>query len=722
MGGRRPHVSHARFAGGRRRHARRGRGRIQAQSELIDLAGVGPQTARQFAEMGILTHRDLLAHVPRDYKDWRRPTPLATIAARALRSDEAFDEIAVARIASVRDVRARIPITSAVLQDESGTLAAVWYGRRGLAGRLSAGMRLFVAGRAQAKRRRGAVTIELNVTNHRILGDDTEYKGEIVPVYPASKDLLSRTIRAAIAKNLPRLLEDVEERLPAAVVRRHRLLDARAAWHDIHAPREMDDVLPARRRIIYEEFFSIALAAALVRLQRKREGHALALAAPPALFERFERALPFALTGAQRRVIEEIWKDLREPHAMNRLLQGDVGSGKTLVAAAAILAAADSGVQSALMAPTEILAAQHAEKLAPLLLPFGIAVEAVFGSLAAGARRTANERIASGEALLAIGTHALLTESVEFKRLGLVIIDEQHRFGVAQRAALRAKGEVAPHTLHMTATPIPRTLAQTRYADLDLSTIDEMPPGRIPIETYVVRESRKARVYEFVRGQVARGRQAYVVAPAIESGEGPSSRVAAVDEAERVRRRELKGLRVDLLHGRMPPREKDAAMDRFSRGETDVLIATTVVEVGVDVPNAALMVVLDAHRYGLAQLHQLRGRVGRGSARSYCVLVAPDDAAEARRLEVLSQTEDGFRIAEEDLRLRRAGEMAGTLQTGAGSGTFGDLVQDFSVYLEAKREADAIVSADPELERPENAGLRALVEAVPSARAILISS
>ena len=671
--------------------------------------------------MGIEHPRDLLSHLPRDYKDWRVPRPLAAIAADALRAGEPVEEIAVAVVSSVRDVRARIAITNAELQDESGSMHAVWYGRRGLAGKIRPGMRLFVHGRAQAKRRRGAVGLELVVMHHRVLQDDAEWQGEIVPVYPATKDLPSRTIRTIIQRNLPGLLASVQERLPPDVVRAHRLVGAKIAWHDVHTPRSPDDVVPARRRIIYEEFFGIALAAALVRAQRKREGHAVEVTVQPALLERFQRALPFELTAAQQRVIEQLWNDMGQPYPMNRLLQGDVGSGKTLVAAAAILAAAEAGVQSALMAPTEILAAQHAQKLAPLLYPFRITVEAVFGSLSAGARRKANDRIASGEAVLAIGTHALLTEKVEFKRLGLAVIDEQHRFGVEHRATLRAKGnESIPHTLHMTATPIPRTLAQTRYADLDLSVIDELPPGRTPIQTFVIRESRKRLVYEFVRMNVGRGRQAYVVAPAIEAGE--ATRTAAIDEADRVSRDELSGLRVDVLHGRMPARDKEAAMAKFGRGETDVLIATTVVEVGVDVPNACVMVVLDAHRYGLAQLHQLRGRVGRGVERSYCLLVVPDDAAEARRLEILVQTDDGFRIAEEDLKLRRAGEIAGTRQAGDVSGTFGDLVQDFAVYLEAKREADAIVAADPVLEHPAHLPLRALVEATPAARAMLISS
>jgi len=672
--------------------------------------------------MGIESPADLLAHLPRDYKDWREPTPLATIAARALRSQEAIEEIAIATVTAARDVRARIAITSAELQDDSGTLHAVWYGRQGLHGKISAGSRLFVHGRVQTRRRRGGVTIEMNVMHHRVLDDEADWHGEIVPVYPATKDMPSRTLRALIAKNLSRLLDDVEELLPPAVVRAHRLVPASRAWRDIHAPQDPEAIAGARRRIVYEEFFGIALAAALVRAQRKREGHALSLAADATLLERFEAELPFPLTAAQRRVIGEIWADMSQPYAMNRLLQGDVGSGKTLVAAAAVLAAANAGVQSAIMAPTEILAAQHAQKLAPLLYPFGIAVEAVFGSLSAGARRNANDRIASGEALLAVGTHALLTENVTFKQLGLAIIDEQHRFGVEHRAALRAKGSGSiPHTLHMTATPIPRTLAQTRYADLDLSVIDELPPGRTPIDTYVVRSSRKPLVYEFVRKNVARGRQAYVVAPAIEADD-ETSRASAVREAEAVRRDGLAGLRVDILHGRMPAREKEGAMSRFGRGETDVLISTTVVEVGVDVPNASVMVVLDAHRYGLAQLHQLRGRVGRGVERSFCLLVAPDDSAEARRLEILSETTDGFRIAEEDLRLRRAGEIAGTQQAGAGSGTFGDLVQDFSVYVEAKREADRIAAEDPAFERPEHRSLRRLVEAIPAARAVLISS
>ena len=557
------------------------------------------------------------------------------------------------------------------------------------------------------------------MTNHRVLQLAEAYVGEIVPIYAASKELTSRQIRATIGKNLAALVARRVDVLPKALAGRFAFPPLAAAWREIHAPSDPALVDAARRRIVFEEFFGIALAAALKRARREATGGAPPIDTPADLWRRFCAQLPFAPTGAQRRVIDCIWADMARAAPMNRLLQGDVGSGKTLVAAAAIVLANSAGLQSALMAPTEILAAQHAAKLAPLLLPFGIAVEAVFGSLAARDRRTANERIRSGAAALAVGTHALLTESVEFARLGLVVIDEQHRFGVAQRARLRGKA-VAPHTLYMTATPIPRTLAQTRYADLDLSVIDELPPGRTPIETYVLRTSRKAHAYEFVRKNVELGRQAYIVAPAIDASE--SALTGALNEAERIARDVFAELRVDVLHGKLAAREKDAVMGRFNRGEIDVLVATTVVEVGVDVPNASVMVILDAQRYGLAQLHQLRGRVGRGVERSFCILIAPDDVAAVERLEIVASTNDGFTIAQEDLRLRREGEFAGTAQAGAGLGTIGSIVADFELYMQAKAEADAIVAQDPAFHEPDHRGLLSLVDSVAAARAMLVTS
>jgi len=625
------------------------------------------------------------------------------------------DAVVVGHLARVRERQGKFPLVSAELVDESGSITANWFGRRHLFGKLSGGERVFATGRVA---RKGLLT-SLNVMTHKLLRDDEPYVGEIVPVYGATKDLPSRQIRTILTKNLDALIERRRDVLPKVIVKRFDFPPLAEAWRSVHAPREPESVARGRRRIVFEEFLGIALAAAIKRARRAAAGGADALTAPPDLWRTFAAELPFAPTGAQKRVIEQIWADMARTAPMNRLLQGDVGSGKTLVAAAAVVLAARHGVQTALMAPTEILASQHAKKLAPLLLPFGITVEAVFGSMGARERRRAEDRIASGEAMLAVGTHALLTESVTFKKMGLAIIDEQHRFGVAQRARLRGKSE-APHTLYMTATPIPRTLAQTKYADLDLSIIDELPPGRTPIETYVLRESRKAQAYAFVRKNIELGRQAYVVAPAIEESE--SALTSALKEAEHIRTRVFPDLRVEVLHGKMPTREKDRVMGAFTAGDADVLVATTVVEVGVDVPNASVMVILDANRYGLAQLHQLRGRVGRGVERSFCILVAPDDVGEVERLSILAETTDGFKIAEEDLRIRREGEFAGTAQAGVAGSTVGNIVQDFELYMKAKAEADAILSRDPELQEDENRHLLELVDSVATARAILVTS
>jgi ATP-dependent DNA helicase RecG len=669
------------------------------------------------------TPDDLLRYIPRAYRDWREPMPIAS-----LREGEA---IVVGTVLSVKERRGRgrFQLVTAMLSDETGTIEAKWFGQRYIAGKIAPGDRVFVAGRVA---RGGTLLPEINVGAHKLLRENERYEGEIIPIYAASKDLPTRTIRSAIAKNLDRLIAQHTDALPPTLVRKFDFPPLALAWREVHAPRTLEGIARARERIVFDEFFTIALAAAVKRARREAAGGARALTVPDGAWDAFVAELPFAPTAAQHRVIDRIWADMGRTAPMNRLLQGDVGSGKTLVAAAAIILAHKGGVQSALMAPTEILAAQHAAKLAPLLLPFGVTVEAVFGSQGARDRRRAEQRIASGEAALAVGTHALLTESVTFRELGLVVIDEQHRFGVNQRKTLREKS-TAPHTLAMTATPIPRTLAQTKYADMDVSVIDELPPGRTPIRTFVVRESRKHEVYELVRKAVELGQQAYVVAAAIEAtdpdeeddrkGEKrpPLQLVTAVEEAQRLQEIVFPDLRVDLIHGRMTPREKDAVMDRFKRGETDVLVSTTVVEVGVDVPNASVMVVLDAHRYGLAQLHQLRGRVGRGVAESFCILVPPDDAAEVERLHVLEETTDGFEIAEADLRLRKAGELAGTAQAG-GADTIGNIVDDFSIYMRAKAAADEIVASDPDLSALEHRSLLSLLSESASARAMLITA
>jgi ATP-dependent DNA helicase RecG len=679
---------------------------------IEDLAAVGPKTARYFRDLGIATAEALLENFPFRYEDMRFPTPSTGLGG----TEE--EQIAVGRIVHVKEKRVRdLEIVEARMRDEAGEFTAKWIGRRRFVyGRFSEGMRLWVRGRVE----RTLVGPVVNVTTYGSMSDGETYRGELVPIYHASKDLSTRKISQVVKKNFARLLEMAgEDPLPADLAKAHTFPSRPEGYRRVHAPHTPEEAQSARERFIYTEFLALAVAAQRRRAERERERGAQALAVPSGLMDEFASALPFPLTGAQRRVIAEIWDDMTRDVAMNRLLQGDVGSGKTLVAAAAIVLAARNGVQSALMAPTEILAAQHAAKLAPFLLPFGIAVEAVFGSQSARSRKGAVDRLAAGEAALAVGTHALLTEGVDFARLGLVVIDEQHRFGVAQRARLRAKGD-APHTLHMTATPIPRTLAQSVYADLDLSIVDELPPGRLPIETFAIRRSRMGQIQEFVRANVACGHQAYIVAPAIEESE--SALTSALAEAERLKETAFADLRVAVLHGKMPPREKDEVMGRFVRGEIDVLVATTVVEVGVDVPNASVMVILDAQRYGLAQLHQLRGRVGRGAAKSSCLLVAPDDIGEVERLSILTESTDGFYIADEDLRLRGPGEFAGTAQSGAADLLHADLVRDVDLYVRAKRDAERLIARDPQLELPGHAALAALLRAQPSARAMLASS
>ena len=630
------------------------------------------------------------------------------------------EENAVGVVASVKERRVRqLEIVEVTLHDDAGAVFfGKWIGhRRFVYGRFRAGMRLFVRGRVE----RTLAGPVVNVGQYGVLGEDEPYRGELVPVYRASKDLATRKIAAVVQKNLTRLLAAAgDDPLPAPIAKARRYPPLQEAYRAIHAPERPEDAQRARERFVFGEFLAMASAAALRRAQRERDRGARALRVPSGLLDEFSASLPFALTGAQRTAIAEVWDDMTRDVPMNRLLQGDVGSGKTLVAAAAVLLASRNGVQSALMAPTEILASQHAAKLAPLLLPLRIAVEAVFGSQSRRARDGAVSRLASGEAALAVGTHALLSEGVDFERLGLAIIDEQHRFGVEHRARLRSKGAF-PHTLHMTATPIPRTLAQSVYADLDLSIIDELPPGRTPIETFAVRASRLERVYEFVAENVARGCQAFVVAPVIDEGE--LDLTSAVAEFERLKAGGLPRARLGLLHGRLPPREKDEVMQRFVRGELDVLVATTVVEVGVNVPNASVMVVLDAHRYGLAQLHQLRGRVGRGAAKSTCIFVYPDDGTESERLGILTRSTDGFLIAEEDLRLRGPGEFAGTAQSGGiRELRLADLIADIDVYRSAKAEAERIVAEDPLLAAAEHAGLRASLAGEPTTRSLLLSS
>ena len=539
--------------------------------------------------------------------------------------------------------------------------------------------------------------------------DRARFTGRILPIYPLTWGVSNNLLAGLTLRCVEECAGQMEETLPAGLRREHALAAAEFACRNIHFPRDEEALELARRRLIFEELFCLACGMALLRTRRTcAEG--VPFSTPPV--EEFLALLPFSLTAAQRRAMEEVAADTASGAPMNRLVQGDVGSGKTMVAAYGALLAAKNGGQCALMAPTELLAEQHFRSLAPLLGRAGVRVGLLTGSVKGKARKELYAALAAGEVDLVVGTHALLSEGVTFSNLALAITDEQHRFGVAQRAALAAKAGRTPHVLVMSATPIPRTLALIIYGDLEVSVIDELPPGRTPVETYVVGEDKRQRMYRFVRKLVGQGRQAYLVCPAVEEGEeshgepGREGLKAAVPYAEHLRSEVFPDLRVGLVHGKMKARDKDAAMTAFAAGELDVLVSTTVIEVGVDVPNAALMVVENADRFGLSQLHQLRGRVGRGKHQSYCVLMTSTHSAESReRLRVLAKTADGFRIAEEDLKLRGPGDFFGQRQHGLPQLGIADLAADMRVLKEAQQAAQALLEADPGLSRREHAPL-----------------
>jgi ATP-dependent DNA helicase RecG len=676
---------------------------------------IKPSTLAQLERLGILTVRDLIRHYPTRYDDLRAPVRIADLSAAP-----PGEVNVLGIITQFKHVRLRGRIRSkstALIEDGSGMLQAVWFGRPYLGTQLKPGMKIFVRGRVE----RTLTGPHMSVVQHRVVQTDEPFEGELEPVYPLTAGLQSRTLRRLIAKALPLALRDgVAQReldpLPPRVNKTKRFKDARWALRAIHQPKDYEESDEARRRLIFEEFFLLAISTALRRAALKAEpapdiGSAVDAAALAKIREEFRSILPFSLTGAQVRVVDEIYADLRRKAPMNRLLQGDVGSGKTAVAAAAVLLAARAKFQAAFMAPTEILATQQFNKLSGQLSHAGLRSALVIGGMRRRTRDDVLDQLRAGELDVVVGTHALLTEDVAFANLGLVVIDEQHRFGVMQRAALRAKAlGHTPHTLVMTATPIPRTLAQSVYADLDVSVIDELPPGRTPVKTFVRAAEAKSKIFDFVRDEIAKGRQAFVVCPAIEESERAVH--SAEEEARRLQSEAFKGLRVALLHGKMTGQQKDEVMRLFVDGFIQVLIATTVVEVGVDIPNATVMVVLDAHVFGLAQLHQLRGRVGRGSAKSYCILVAPEDLEDVRRLEVLERTNDGFEIAEEDMKLRGAGDLGGIRQHGGDDFKLAHLIRDFPVFVEAKKSAEAVVAADPHLRMPENRGLAAHLAAL----------
>lgn len=662
--------------------------RPDPDSPVQYLRGVGPSRAALLSRLGISTVHDLLLHLPRRHEDRRNPTPLGRLT-------EGAYQVAVARVERVQTVRTRrgTTLVRAGLVDTTGAAHAIWFNQPYLGQRLSRSQQVSLYGRVE----RMGGRLQFVSPEVEVLEPDAEswQIGRLVPVYPSTEGLPQRTLRSIVRAALSAYGAEMPEILPEELRRRLHLPDVHQALWAAHFPDDEQAQAAGRRRLAFEELLVLQLGI----LQRRR---LLGLEPRCATYGPFESAvlqflasLPFTLTSAQQRVIGEILSDLRGGVPMNRLLHGDVGSGKTIVAAAALLACVEGGYQGALMAPTEILAGQHFLTVQHLLAPLGVDVHLLTGSVDASERTVALDALRRGDPCVIVGTHALLEEGVVFKRLGLAVVDEQHRFGVMQRSQLRQKGP-APDVLVMTATPIPRTLTLTIYGDLDVSVLDELPPGRHQVRTLVRSSASRPAVYAFVREQVAAGRQAFVVCPLIEESEAMQVR-SATELARELAAGPLVGIRLEVMHGRLSPAQREERMEALRAGMIDVLVATTVIEVGIDIPNASIMIIEDADRYGLAQLHQLRGRVGRGPARSYCVLIAdPTTDVGRRRLEVMRSTNDGFRIAQEDLNLRGPGEVFGVRQHGLGGLRVADLIGDLPLLEEARKEAEAILREDPE--------------------------
>ncbi|HKX16859.1 MAG TPA: ATP-dependent DNA helicase RecG [bacterium] len=666
------------------------------------LSGVGPKRAERLEEgLGLRTVADLLYRPPRRVEDRRTLRQIYDLVHGGIETVEGT-------VGSIRAFRVRrrrnFVIVRAAITDGSGVLHVVWYNQGYIVRQLPAGARVILHGRVQ---RQGG-EIQMIAPEFEVLepGEDTLHAGRIVPVYGATEGVTQRVLRTMVMRALDEHAPAAQEWLPDGLRERYAFPPVAAALRSLHFPETEDEQRTARERLAYEELLLFQTLMLQHKQARQREPKGIRYGGAAPLLERFEARLPYRLTRAQRRVVNEIARDMNAPHPMNRLLQGDVGSGKTVVAAEALLRCIGGGAQGALMAPTEILAGQHYLTLKELLEPIGVTVVLLIGGLSRTGRAEALDLIRGGGADLVIGTHALIEEDVSFSRLGLVVVDEQHRFGVAQRAALRGKG-TRPDVLVMTATPIPRTLALSLYGDLDVSILDEMPPGRTPIKTLVRSSASRPQIYAWVAGQVREGRQAYVVCPLIEESDKLQVEAAA-GLAERLQAGPLAGLRVGLLHGRMKVDDRDKTMHALREGSIDVLVATTVIEVGIDVANATVMVIEDADRFGLSQLHQLRGRVGRGQHASYCVLVGdPKTEDGGLRLEAMHQTADGFEIAQRDLELRGIGELLGETGREAlrqhglrGDLKIADLVRDREWLERARTDAAAMLVKDPALRQP----------------------
>ena len=665
---------------------------MKLNTSLGEFPTVGPARLKALGRLGLSTAADLLRHFPRDYEDRSR---LTTVAG-AQEGEPVCIRAMVAETPRLSRIRKGLDVTKVKVVDEVSAMTVTFFNQSYVKDALRPGESYVFYGKAEGF---GRTRQMLNPIFER--EDNPRFTGCIMPVYSLTQGITNNLLAGLTRRALEDCLDQVEETLPNSLRQAHNLAALPFSYQHIHFPDSFEELALARRRLMFEELFYLTCGLAFLSKRRGVEKGPVLTAQP---LEQFTALLPYAPTGAQRRTMEEIAADTATGRPMNRLLQGDVGSGKTVVAAYGAWLAHRSGFQTALMAPTEILAHQHHATLSALLSGAGMKVALLTGSTKAAEKRQIYAALESGEIHLIVGTHALLSDGVAFHRLGLVVTDEQHRFGVAQRSALAAKSALHPHVLVMSATPIPRTLALIIYGDLDVSVLDELPPGRTPVETFLVGEDKRQRMYNFVRKLVGEGRQAYMVCPMVEEGEEATAELKAVTAYARQLQTEIfPDLKVAFVHGKMKPKEKETVMAAFAAGETDILVSTTVIEVGVDVPNAALIIIENAERFGLSQLHQLRGRVGRGKHQSYCVLLSDTKNPDTReRLKVMTHTTDGFVISEEDLKARGPGDFFGKRQHGLPQLRIADLAGDMRLLKEAQQAAEDLLTADPTLSKPEN--------------------
>ncbi|MBI4971341.1 MAG: ATP-dependent DNA helicase RecG [Candidatus Omnitrophica bacterium] len=666
---------------------------VHPETSIQYLKGIGPKRFEALKRLGYETISELFYFFPRRYEDRShfRPIRSARISEFITIKGEILD-------LKVRPVK-RLEIFEMLVGDSSGTIHASWFNQGYLKKNFEIGEQIILSGKVEFYNR-----LQLNSPEYEVLISDEEetiHTGRITPIYPLTEGLWQRTLRTAMKQLVDQHAgELLHEYLPSSIRMRHDLIELTPAIQNIHFPESSGTLAQARKRLIFDEFFLFELALLEKRTKEKREGTAIPIPVEKDFLEQFTKSLPFALTGSQKKVIREILADISKDIPMRRLLQGDVGSGKTLVALSAVLQTVRAGYQGAFLAPTEILAEQHYKTMTKIFGPLGINTRLLTGSTDEISKNDIRNNLRTNKNEVVVGTHAILQDNVKFSNLGLVIIDEQHKFGVKQRGHL-LKGTLSPHLLVMTATPIPRTLGLTLYGDLELSTITELPAGREPIKTYWITQKKEKEVFEFIIKKLKAGDQAYIVFPTIEETEKVDVQ-AATKEYEKLKKGAFKDFTVGLVHGRMDSKEKDYVMRRFHAGEIHLLIATSVIEVGIDNPQASIMVIENAERFGLSQLHQLRGRVGRGSKASYCFLFGnPKTDDGKRRLRVLTKTGDGFKIAEEDLLIRGPGDFLGTRQHGVPQFALANLVTDYEILKTAREEAIHLLEKDSCLKHPE---------------------